>query len=75
MSDKSPVITWTPTKLKALKKEYEKFGPDDHLQVFKFEGHDILVGYAKYLIEYLEMRFDASKGRRFKQDFNLLPEP
>jgi len=27
------------------------------VEAFKFEGHDVLVTYAKYLIEYLEDRF------------------
>jgi len=70
----SPVITWTPTKLGALKREYYRYDPEDHLRVFQFEGHDIMVGYAKYLIQYLEMRFEATQGRRFKQDFKILPD-
>jgi hypothetical protein len=46
-------ITWDRTKRDGLRKAYEAAlaaGKD----VFQFEGHDILVSYAKYLLEYLD---------------------
>jgi hypothetical protein len=49
-------IAWNPEKLRRLKREYNKH-KDDKDKIFKFDGYDFLVGYAKYLIEYLEGRF------------------
>lgn len=46
-------IQFTRVKFKALKRAYQK-AVDDELEMFQFEGHDLLVSYAKYLIEYLE---------------------
>jgi hypothetical protein len=46
-------IEFTPDKLKALKKAYNKARTLGREQ-FDFEGHPLLVPYAKYLIEYLE---------------------
>lgn len=48
-----PVIDWTRDKLTALKQAYR----DCKGETFKFEGHEFLKAYAKYLIEYLEMEF------------------
>jgi len=52
-----PTITFTPEKLKQLKEEYktaELAGKDS----FMFNGeHELIVGYAKYLIQYLETQF------------------
>lgn len=41
---------------KELKKEYLKNKAEGKTQ-FIWRGHDLLVSYAGYLIEYLEMRF------------------
>jgi hypothetical protein len=46
-------ITWTPEKLAAFKL-VAKVGERKNSETFLFEGHEFLVGYAKYLIEYLE---------------------
>ena len=40
--------------LKELKREYQK-AVDENLESFMFHGHEFVTGYAKYLIEYLEM--------------------
>lgn len=62
--DGDPVmVNFTPDKLRRLKIEYRKaleggLGRDEF---FEFEGHTYVVGYAKYLIEYLEMRFGKRK--------------
>jgi hypothetical protein len=47
-------IAWDRPKLERFKKalEIERPGGRDH--VFRFEGHDFLVCYAEYLVEYLE---------------------
>ena len=49
-------IEWTPEKLHALKKVYALY-KDNPSGVFVFSGHELVVGYAKYLIQYLEMQF------------------
>lgn len=45
-------INWTRPKLEQFRAEYSKHPDRD--ATFMFEGHEFLVGYAKYLIEYLE---------------------
>jgi hypothetical protein len=49
-------IQWTRPKLERLKEEYEKH-KGDREATFTFDGHVFVVGYAKYLIEYLEQQF------------------
>ena len=49
-------IAWTPAKLTKFKRDYAKAITDGKV-TFMFEGHEVLVRYAKYLIEYLENRF------------------
>lgn len=51
---------WTPLDLKHLKKEYEKAVAEGK-EVFKFNGHDVLVSHVKVLIQILTERF---KGKR-----------
>lgn len=51
--DRSGVMEFTPAKLKAFKKEYEKARRDSKEQ-FGFEGGVFVTTYAKYVIEYLE---------------------
>jgi hypothetical protein len=51
MSDNS--IEWTRPKLEEFKQAYEAAQHAD-AEAFRFEGHDIVTVYAKYLIEYLE---------------------
>lgn len=56
MSDRGtqpPAITWTPAKLQAFKQAYAEAALD-HSSVVVFEGQAINLGYAKYLIIYLE---------------------
>lgn len=53
------VITWTQPMLERFKRTYDaavetRFSYND---TFEFDGHTFVVGYAKYLIEYLESRF------------------
>ena len=59
MADR-PIINYTPELLAKLKRQYRhavEVGQDQ----FVFEGHDILVAYAKYLIEYLDGRFGKAR--------------
>ena len=49
-------IHFTEVKFSTLKRAYERATKDGETQ-FKFEGHDVLVSYAKYLIEYLTSHF------------------
>lgn len=52
-------ITFDRNSLARLKRIYNKALKDGKTKndVIKFEGNDLLIGYAKYLIEYLESRF------------------
>jgi hypothetical protein len=53
----SGTINFTKQKLAQLKKEY-KVAVDQKAEIFIFDGeHEMLISYAKYLIEYLESRF------------------
>ena len=47
------VIMWSPPKLKKFKRAY-KAAVGTKADTFNFEGDEFVVGYAKYLIEYLE---------------------
>jgi len=40
-----------------LRKEYQR-SVDNNVEVFVFEGHELLTSYAKYLIEYLTTKFN-----------------
>ena len=50
----STEINFTPESFKRLKKTYEEHKGKGRDYVFAFEGHELIIGYAKYLIEYLE---------------------
>ncbi len=46
-------MTFTKEKLSELKKQYN-VAIENNLEVFIFDGSELLVSYAKYLIQYLE---------------------
>lgn len=46
-------MTFTKEKLSELKKQYNVV-IENNLEVFIFDGSELLVSYAKYLIQYLE---------------------
>lgn len=53
-------VDFTPEKLAQLKKVYDQAvlaGKDR----FDFEGHPLLVSYAKYVIQYLDTKFKKEK--------------
>lgn len=47
------IVSWDKPSLKAFKREYEK-AVRRGWKTFTFHGNEYVVGYAKYLIEYLE---------------------
>ncbi len=49
-------INFTPVKYALLKEAYKE-AKHNNKEMFVFEGHDILVSYAKYMIEYLGMKY------------------
>jgi hypothetical protein len=53
------IITWTPEKLSEFKDEYAKHQRDP-TGTFKFEDHNFVVGYARYLIQHIERKFAGS---------------
>ncbi len=54
-------VTFTPEKLKKFKKVYDQHKSDKEA-TFEFEGKEYLVGYAKYLIEYLDGEMGKASG-------------
>jgi len=50
-------ILFTPVKLKMFIRAYEKAKALGEKGVFTFEGNEYLVGYAKYLIQYLQGQY------------------
>jgi hypothetical protein len=56
MAGQRPVIEWTPVQLASFKRAYNDATKASAAQ-FKWQGHDFLTAYAKYLIEYLETQF------------------
>lgn len=58
MAGERKMITWTPAMAKRLKTAYaEACKTKTKDETFMFDGHEFVLGYAKYLIEYLEMQF------------------
>lgn len=47
------MISFDKEKLKMLKKDYQS-AVDNNVESFVFDGHELLVSYAKHMIEYLE---------------------
>ena len=55
------MIEFTPEKLKRFKKAYNK-AVEDNNDVFTFSNHEFVVGYAKYMIEYLDSQYAQEHG-------------
>lgn len=49
-------LQMTPERFAAFKKDYT-YAQAEGFDAFVFDGHPVLVSYAKYLIEYFELRF------------------
>jgi late competence protein required for DNA uptake (superfamily II DNA/RNA helicase) len=47
------IINWTPAMLARFKKAYDK-AVTEKVDTFMFDGNEFVVGYAKYLIQYLD---------------------
>jgi hypothetical protein len=63
ITDEMETITFTPDKLAELKDAYAKSRALG-LNQFEFQGHTLLVNYAKYLIEYLDDQFTNPKAEQ-----------
>lgn len=61
MKDQGPIIEWTPGKLKRFKKAFRQAELTQRA-TFMFEGHLLVVDYARYLIEYLDAQFAYAKA-------------
>jgi hypothetical protein len=50
-----PTIEWTRPMLERFKKEYQRARKDKQ-DVFRFEGNEYFIEYARYLIQFLETK-------------------
>lgn len=57
--ERSDYLELTKNDYLELKRLYQKASEDDQIS-FQFKEKEILTGYAKYMIEYLESRMDKS---------------
>jgi hypothetical protein len=48
-------VSWTKVKFRKFKRAYQKAVRDNE-SLFLFDGNEFVVGYAKYLIQYVEER-------------------
>lgn len=53
MNDEKTIL-WTKPMLERFRKAYQK-AVADQVDTFMFDGNEFVVGYAKYLIQYLDM--------------------
>jgi hypothetical protein len=60
-------IVWDLAKLKRFRRAYK----NATTEVFEFEGAKFVVGYAKYLIEYLDGILDQSHQQHLTEQENL----
>ncbi len=51
-------ISFDKVKYRKLKREYEQ-AVKEGKEIFLFEGHEVLVAYAKYMLEYLATIFEG----------------
>lgn len=57
MNYEKDVVSFTKDKFDRFKKVYGESKDKGKCTTFEFEGNEYVIGYAKYLIEYLEERF------------------
>lgn len=55
----TPTIEFTKEKLERLRRAY-RLAERQKVETFTFDGHELLVRYAKYLIEYLDTKFGSN---------------
>ena len=65
-----PTVNWTKDKLERFRKAYVAAKDGGNDAIFKFEGYEFVVGYAKYLIEYLDGRFRNPAAAGFNHNYN-----
>ena len=53
----SNMVSFDEQTYRKLKSEYQK-SVKNNVDVFVFEGNELLTNYAKYLIEYLKTKFE-----------------
>jgi hypothetical protein len=53
----NPTIHWTPEKLKWFRKAYDE-AEARGAKEFIWDGHEFVLGYAKYLISFLEEKLN-----------------
>lgn len=53
-------LTFTKDRLARLKNQYAK-AKEASLDEFSFDGYDLLIGYAYYLIEHLDNNFEKAE--------------
>ena len=64
------MVTFTPESAKQFKSRYEQAVADGETS-FTWEGREVLTSYAKYVVQYLEMKGALSKSKKyymFKED-------
>jgi hypothetical protein len=55
MTDDRPIITWNKAMRERLRKAFNTANHSGAAQ-FEFDGYQYLTNYAKYLLEYLDMK-------------------
>ena len=53
-------IEFTPEKLRRFREAYDKAKMNPLTDVFEFEGHEFVLTYAHYMIEYLEQKLGTT---------------
>jgi hypothetical protein len=53
-------INFTKEKVEELRKLYNH-AVENKIELFQFEGNDILTEFAKYMLQYLDSKFKNSK--------------
>lgn len=62
----NPTMTFTPDRLEELRMAYNQ-AIEAGQSMFVFDGHELLVTYASYLIEHLDAEF-AARMRKFLKE-------
>ena len=56
-----PMMTINRKSYENLKSTYQE-SVKNNISIFVFDGHELLTDYAKYLLEYLKPKFEATKN-------------
>jgi len=64
MTEERKVIVWTPEMGRRFKADYAKAClTKTKYDTFVFDGNEFVLGYAKYLIQYLETKWGRCEPR------------